>query len=190
MTLASIYRSIYRDPDHATYGSGLTRYAEILDHLRADSTWRSVLDLGCGRGDFVHALGHLGINAVGYDPFVPFDADEIGWRFLNDLPPKVIPFDLVTCVDVLEHMPDETAAAAMIDVAFAHARRRVALAISDMSDPHPVPGHGVVELHTLRRDCAWWTATIARHAAAAGFLPPVPHRINPDRFLISSDRQP
>jgi SAM-dependent methyltransferase len=188
MNPAEIYPAIYADPAHPTYGSGLERYREILQPIRAETTlWRSVLDLGCGRGDFVRECHRLGVNAVGWDPWVAFPDDELGWRFINTLPAPPIPFDLVTCVDVLEHCLDEGAAMRLIDLAFAHARFRASFAISDMSDIHRVPGHGDVELHTLRRDLPWWLNLIQTCAICTGFATPQAQRINSDRFLIWAD---
>lgn len=78
---------------------------------------RSVLDIGCGRGDDLAALVHAGIDRlVGVEPNEAMHSDAfvainpIGsgiqnqlWSSLDDV---VGMFDLVLLMDVLEHLPD------------------------------------------------------------------------------------
>jgi 2-polyprenyl-3-methyl-5-hydroxy-6-metoxy-1,4-benzoquinol methylase len=53
---------------------------------------RSVLDYGCGRGDFVEYLKTKGIDADGYDPY----SDTY-----RELPTRQ--YDVVTMIEVIEH---------------------------------------------------------------------------------------
>lgn len=58
---------------------------------------KSVLDLGCGDGEFVKELINKGNIAVGVDyPDVDLNTDR--------LPFKENSFDVVTCIQVLEHL--------------------------------------------------------------------------------------
>jgi len=72
-----------------------------------------VLDYGCGTGGYVHALRSLSVDAIGYDPseFAVENAYEPVKEFIfsdvmkiydTDIYPEI--FDLVLCIDVLEHL--------------------------------------------------------------------------------------
>lgn len=88
----------------------------ILSHLREIYPFKSVVDVGCGRGTWLAAAHALGAQTVwGYDgPWVdPSDLLHPGIEFRQkDLAkPLVIgrKFDLAISVEVAEHLPDSVA---------------------------------------------------------------------------------
>jgi len=88
---------------HIVYTLGLLRLAR-----------RRVLDFGGGNGDFSRALACAGVETTYLD--VPGDAaDYLRWRTTREhLPLKIVheldalegPYDMVFCLDVIEHLAD------------------------------------------------------------------------------------
>lgn len=95
-----------------------------LDHLRTFDNWnrqailgvvaclgipRSYLDIGCGTGAMVGALRRLGVDGHGLDLLVPDDSlaymRQIDCSEHFDLGRG---FDLVTCIEVAEHIPEKS----------------------------------------------------------------------------------
>ena len=69
----------------------------------------SVLDVGCGAGVLVYALGLAGVDrSIGVDPFAPMDRqlDSGGSILRGELSEVVGEFDLVMFHHSLEHVPD------------------------------------------------------------------------------------
>ena len=107
------------------YGSGnpvvrrlMRGFQRSLDELFATAAPRSVLDVGCGEGVLVHewALRLGGGRVVGID--LEEESIQAGWaqhRATNleyrtmhggELPFATDEFDLVSAIEVLEHVPD------------------------------------------------------------------------------------
>ena len=88
------------------------RIAEILNkrYLKKGS----VLDIGCGYGNYLQVLGKLGHKTIGIDSDV--DSEEVckkkGIRFYKmDLDKKKLPFhtksiDNIICIHFIEHLKD------------------------------------------------------------------------------------
>lgn len=99
---AHIYNGDYGrvDPDHVSKRP--EQNAIVLGRAFSASAGRlAVLDYGGGNGRFAELAGAAGFDCVTYDPFNPAFAARPGRRF-----------DLVTCFETLEHMPDPVAGVA------------------------------------------------------------------------------
>lgn len=79
------------------------RLPEVLDLVR-ELKAGSVLDYGCGKGFLVHALRENGVKAEGYDPAI---------HSFQDRP---VPADLLTAIDVLEHIEPDSLDAVLADI--------------------------------------------------------------------------
>jgi 2-polyprenyl-6-hydroxyphenyl methylase/3-demethylubiquinone-9 3-methyltransferase len=77
----------------AALGGALAAFRDELD----------IIDYGGGNGRFAEAMGAAGFRCATYDPFNPRFAARPERRF-----------NLVTCFETLEHMPDPAAGAADI----------------------------------------------------------------------------
>jgi len=85
-------------------------FDEIAERISVDLTPRSVLDAGCALGMLVEALRKLDVDAYGMDvsEYAIAHADasikEFVWS-ASLTEPLERHYDLVTCVEVLEHVP-------------------------------------------------------------------------------------
>lgn len=71
-----------------------------------------LLDYGCGYGQLSQIVGGREIAAVGYEPSAPMHGVSGAFEVLGDLAEVAArgPFDLVVCIEVLEHLADPRAA--------------------------------------------------------------------------------
>ena len=118
---------------------------------RYDVRHQSVVDIGCGDGDFLRLICQLGENAgTGFDPTCQNrgeSSDEGRVRFVRDYyAPKYanVPADLVCCRHVFEHVP------APAD--FLRSLRRILGHRTDTAVYFEVPN-----LRTILRDLSVWT---------------------------------
>src|SRR5258708_29730874 len=96
-------------------------FAAIADRITADIAPRAVLDAGCAMGLLVEALRTRGVDAEGLDiseyaiaQAVDPAAGHCGVAALADeLPSR---YDVIVCIEVLEHMPPPDAQAALANI--------------------------------------------------------------------------
>ena len=82
------------------------QYKLALAYLNLTNA-KTILDVGCGRGYLVHAFRGLGADAIGYDvsKYAIKNAHGNSKKHIyNEMPKEK--FDAVTCIDVLEHVPE------------------------------------------------------------------------------------
>jgi len=88
------------------------RIKEIIDTIPSDV--RSILDVGCGNGAFVNTLSNGFPNR--FDKIVGLDSSKEALKHvktekfngsIGNLPFRDKNFDLVTCLEVLEHLPQK-----------------------------------------------------------------------------------
>jgi len=145
--------------DNPTWTAFFDRIADFLvDSLEP----HTVLDVGCGVGFLVHALRSRGIDARGVD---------ISEYALSQVPTRIAPYcvresitdrwernyDLITCIDVLEHLPAETTTVALDNLALHTDRILVSLSPGGTDEP----AHGNLQ------PVAYWVRELGRR----GFFP-------------------
>jgi SAM-dependent methyltransferase len=91
----------------------------------------SVLDLGCGIGVIVHLSAKLGIPSFGFEIMLKEEEHfGLGHLFPADLskplPIFLDPFDLVTCLEVVEHIPP-SGADQVVNTMVSHTKNRLVL---------------------------------------------------------------
>jgi 2-polyprenyl-3-methyl-5-hydroxy-6-metoxy-1,4-benzoquinol methylase len=87
------------------------RYQELLGRFESIVAGRSILDVGCGQGQFVHTARDRGWNPLGID--LSASAIELGLSFglpvrqLDFFSPDLAPgsFDVITMFELIEHVP-------------------------------------------------------------------------------------
>lgn len=118
------------------------------DHFKP----KKVLDWGCGPGLFVRQLRYDGVEAYGYDPNIealnaaPLDVKG----YLHACPPKVGKFDLILCIDVLEHLTPEEAHEALNQIH--ELGDRVIFSICYEGDPN----YSLDPTHVTCKPKKWW----------------------------------
>ena len=140
--------------------------AAYLRHLRMDV--RQIIDIGCGLGRMLKALGALlpDASAVGVDGSA-YACRAYGWEraTLPDYAPGR-KFDLVVCQDVLAYLDDADAAAAIATLAKL-ARKALyfgALTAEDLALCDPARTDTDVHL----RPVSWYRRRLARHFEPVG----------------------
>jgi SAM-dependent methyltransferase len=126
------YGGSYFNAGEKAGASGYGRYERSSSHADTLATLlaghlplRETLDVGCARGFFVEALVELGVNAMGCD-FSEYAVNtaargargRLRWADLSKrLPWDDRAFDVVTCFETLEHLPQELSDHAVAELA-------------------------------------------------------------------------
>ena len=90
-------------------------YYGILSRIMAKNV-STILDVGCGRGESTAILNHRNnFRILGLDGFMPYISeckkkgfyDNLILTDINKLPVKKKSFDIILCLQVIEHLPKE-----------------------------------------------------------------------------------
>lgn len=159
------YEALRADADHGeappyAWGEPVWEelFAGIADQLVAHLRPRTSLDAGCAIGFLVKALYDRGVEAEGVDisewaiAHVPVEIAGRCWvqSLTKDLPGR---YDLITCIEVLEHLSPAHAAAAVANLC----RHTETVLFSS------TPEHFDEVTHVNVRPAEYWAALFARH---------------------------
>ncbi len=134
------------------YEMGGPRIVEVATNLSVLPCRGSLLDVGCGREEILKIAAAIGFDPCGGTEIVPalLDGDRIVFAECHALPFPDNSFDVVTLLDVLEHLlPGD-------DEAACHEIERVGkrfLLLTVSSGRSNFAGH---KLHINRRPCKKW----------------------------------
>lgn len=145
--------------DHPEWGAF---FGGVADRLVALLRPRRVFDAGCAHGFLVEALWDRGVEAWGRDisHFAISQARADIRRFLSQgsiAESLGGPYDLVTCIEVLEHMPEEDSVRAIAALCEAAPRILFSSSPTDLDEP----------THINVKPIRWWLDRFAE----AGFAP-------------------
>lgn len=151
--------SLHHSPHFQGYAGDLARSLVESYDLRG----RLVVDVGCGRGDFLELVCRLGGNAGrGYDRSVPPDAearaDGLDLVFVSEFFTRTTalpPIDLLMCRQVLEHIADPAAFLAEI-VASPAVTADTVLFFEVPNAAYTLEGDGIWDL--IYEHCSYFTA--------------------------------
>lgn len=169
---ADFYDEAYYGPSYdqggVPYARGESAWTDFFDSVARVIVRtlrpRSVLDVGCALGMLVEALRERGIDARGMD---------ISRWAIQQVPPELQPFcwvgsvtdeidghyDLITCTEVLEHLPASLAEASVANLC----RHADAILFSSTPDDFDEPTHLNVEPH------GYWATLFLRQGFVRDF---------------------
>jgi ubiquinone/menaquinone biosynthesis C-methylase UbiE len=166
-------KSNYVDYTWERLGSYFQKTAKhIVDKFAPSSS----LDVGCAKGFLVKALEDLGIEAHGIDPsdyaFDEVPAEIIGRTvkgIAQDLPFKDNSYDVVTCFDVMEHIPENDVPQVLSEL-LRVSKQWVILRVVTKELPDDVDTN-----HATIHDKDWWIEKIKE---AGGIVEPTENYVN------------
>lgn len=137
-------------------------FGSIADRIRADLMPRRVFDAGCAHGFLVEALWDRGIEAWGRDissyAVSQVRADMRAFISQGSITDPIDDtFDLITCIEVLEHLPEAEAITAIGQMTAAAPRILFSSSPNDFGEP----------THINVKPVRWWLDRFAE----AGFVP-------------------
>jgi 2-polyprenyl-3-methyl-5-hydroxy-6-metoxy-1,4-benzoquinol methylase len=167
-------KSNYIDYSWARLGSYFQKTAKhIVDKFAPSSS----LDVGCAKGFLVRALSDLGVDAHGIDPseyaFDEVPADIKGRTVIGiaqEIYLEDSTFDVVTCFDVLEHIPEDDIPQVLSEL-FRVSKQWVILRVVTKELPDDVDAS-----HATIHDKDWWIEKIKE---AGGIVEPTENYVNP-----------
>lgn len=118
---AAYYRRFYEEQDTCagTPASAKRHAAFVAAYLKhLELPVRSILDVGCGLGRLLRALGRAypGARLTGVE-FSEFLCERYGWQPGSVIDCDPGPHDLVVCIDVLSYLTDDDCATALSNLA-------------------------------------------------------------------------
>lgn len=143
------YVQVYDRYSH--YGMAPDRLAPVMGALTGLSG--SLLDVSCGRGELMRAARDAGFSPVSGTEVVPQLVGEgVRYAELHALPFKDGTYNVVTCIDVLEHLVEADLVPALRELERV-TRRNLLMAVADYSTQWDG-----VELHPSARPYDAWDA--------------------------------
>jgi 2-polyprenyl-3-methyl-5-hydroxy-6-metoxy-1,4-benzoquinol methylase len=166
-------KSNYTDYSWARLGSYFQKTAKhIVDKFAPSSS----LDVGCAKGFLVKALAELGVDARGIDPseyaFEEIPSDIKGRTAIGIAQEIYLEdnvFDVVTCFDVLEHIPEKDVPQVLSEL-LRVSKQWVILRVVTKELPDDVDAN-----HATIHDKDWWIEKIKE---AGGIVEPTENYVN------------
>jgi 2-polyprenyl-3-methyl-5-hydroxy-6-metoxy-1,4-benzoquinol methylase len=121
--------SLYRDMDdfefESTRAARAVRANRLLDQVEKYKPGGRLLDVGAGSGVMVESATNRGYDAIGIEPSGPMQARaaQSGLPVIHGVlphPGAEGPFDVVSVIDVIEHVPDPVGLARSVADVMAH----------------------------------------------------------------------
>jgi len=155
----NIYRGAFENHNYCNVPDTEFRWQYCKDYIKALGPLPySVADIGAGRGNLINILRKelplLQILAIDVGTFHSISVPHLTVNLASTFGIEMIrqlSVDIITCVDVLEHLEEATIERAI--EAMATACRHAIITVANHSDHQ-----NGVELHLTQRESAWWTA--------------------------------
>lgn len=151
------YVWIYSESGSRSYGK--RNHGHFACEIIKDLDPKTLLDIGCGKGQFVEWINRHGIMAIGMD----FASGYGLMADLLDIPFPNNSFDMITAFDVLEHLLPETLEQGLNEM-FRVAKKWWVLSIGYGPSRIKTPDGGMALHPIATRDKSWWTPILSKFA--------------------------
>lgn len=158
------YEACYKMPK---YRMGEKRKVAARDVLELFEFGMSLLDVGAGRGELAVIADECGLDYRGVEPVPYLATDRIQTGIATALPYKDKSFDIVCCLDVLEHLIESDILPALAEFART-SRKFIFLTASERASRCPIDGR---DLHISKRPLADWHRMFVSAFPGAGITP-------------------
>lgn len=167
LTETEKYQRCYEDERYRCGASRLEVGKRFMDAtlIKGDT----YLDVGCGRGELIEYALSGGIDACGLELVPELCGGTVVEGQITEMPFLTNAFSVVSCLDVVEHLPTEDVDFAL-DELFRVARHVVFITTND----RPSQFRGL-ELHLTRKPKLWWERKLARDGWSLSFENGPPH---------------
>jgi SAM-dependent methyltransferase len=157
------YYETYTGGAYEFEGEWVPFFNGLADRIVTQFNPRTVLDAGCAKGFLVHVLRERNVEAYGIDVSEYAIANAVESvrphvRVASMTEPLDRRYDLITCIEVIEHVPPDQVEAAVATLAAA----TDTVLLSTTGEPE----HYGEPSHTTMKGAEDWAALFARH----GFL--------------------
>lgn len=162
------YKGVYSklfasETDYIDIHPELHRYKMVYKELQKLNNVKTLIDVGCGEGSLIRGLQvkfpDMTISSADLDNF--HNIEGVEFKAINLAEKETLftvdePFDLLTCLDVLEHIEQR----GIIDIIewFSVISKKQILTIANHSSVH-----NGEQLHKICKDMDWWTPRIEKH---------------------------
>lgn len=154
-----VYNSQADDNGQSLKDYGSVNHAGPIQQCILDLKPESVLDIGCGKGQFIMLLQSRGFYAVGVDVANPCNRSDIIRADARDLPFPDDNFTIVTAFDVLEHFSEPD-----VDIVLAEAKRvameKMIFSICFRDSIFRIEGES---LHRTVKPQEWWLERLGEY---------------------------
>jgi hypothetical protein len=156
------YKDLFKDPSYNLHSDEEKRFQFVLNYIKQNEI-NSIIDIGSGRGNLLRQLKiekpDLQILSVDLEKFHELDVPFVRMNIENINDRKAIlnlNFDLLTCLDVLEHIEYES----VNDVFefFSKISKHQIFSIAN----HPDIQNGL-DIHLIQEDAFFWTKRILKY---------------------------
>lgn len=151
MSINDVYRQLFMGSSYNNHAGEEIRYEFALKELRSQSV-ETLIDISSGRGCFLSLVPpSVAITSTDIEKFHTFDCKFVHLD-LTDVGAFPYPdrrWDLLSCLDVLEHIPEEYLDEALIFMS--KLAKRFCFSIANHSDKV-----GGIELHLIQQNQEWW----------------------------------
>ena len=153
LTSLDIYNKAFSDPSYNVHTEDEFRYLFVLKALDIFKEYSTLLDIGSGRGTLlVMASKHypnLAITSADLTNYHNLHSIPFFKVDLNDIKTPIGKFDIITCMDVLEHLNKNTIENTLTELATSC--KVLICSIANHSDVKDG-----VELHTIQEGAEYW----------------------------------
>ena len=145
-------------PYDRKYQQWLEFFGTIADHIASEIKPKRVLDVGCAKGFLVESLRDRGVDAFGID-ISEYAIGEVRpdvrpyCRLASAVDPFDTMYDLVVCIEVLEHLTEDEAQRAIANICGSTGDLLFSSTPDDFTEP----------THVTVRPRSWWIDRFADH---------------------------